>query len=184
MKIYTKTGDRGETGLVGGSRISKASARISAIGDVDELNAAIGVARLSSGGTELDKTLEWLQSALFDCGAELASPPGGRISFAAIDANSASRLEQSMDEQTEKLAPLKNFILPGGSPLAAHLHMARSIARRAERSVLSLHSREPVREELLIFLNRVSDWLFTAARTANMRAHTEDVPWKGAQASG
>lgn len=184
MKIYTKTGDRGETGLVGGSRISKASLRISAIGDVDELNGALGLVRLTSAGTELEPILIWLQSALFDYGAELASPPGGRISFAVLDAEGAARLEKSIDEQTELLPPLKNFILPGGSPLAAHLHMARSIARRAERSVLSLHQHEPVREELLIFINRVSDWLFTAARTANRLAGTEDVPWKGGQASG
>jgi len=184
VKIYTKTGDKGETGLVGGSRISKASSRINAIGDVDELNAAIGVARTESTNNELDPMLAWLQSALFDLGAELASPPGGRISHSPLPADASSRLEQDIDRQTEGLPQLQNFILPGGSKLAAHLHLARCISRRAERSCLTLHSDEPLRQELLVFMNRVSDWLFVAARTANQLEGIEDVAWTASQASG
>jgi cob(I)alamin adenosyltransferase len=183
MKIYTKTGDKGETGLVGGSRIPKASARITAIGEVDELNAAVGMARASDARSQLDTNLAWIQSRLFDLGAELASPPGSRMSFAMLDSDASSRLERSIDEFTADLPPLKNFILPGGSQMAAHLHMARSICRRAERSVLALHSHEPQRREVLIFLNRLSDWLFVAARKANQVENVEDVAWHGSQAS-
>ncbi|MEA2553138.1 MAG: cob(I)alamin adenosyltransferase [Fimbriimonadaceae bacterium] len=184
MKIYTKTGDKGHTGLVGGSRISKASDRIQAIGDVDELNATIGLARTAGHGSELDSNLEWLQSALFDVGAELACVPGGRISVAPLADNVVERLEKSIDAQTESLPLLQSFILPGGSKLGAHLHLARCVCRRAERSVLCLHGHEPVRKEVLVFLNRLSDWLFVAARTANRNEKIEDVPWKAAETSG
>lgn len=184
MKIYTKTGDRGDTGLVGGSRVAKASARIQAIGDVDELNASIGVARCEASGFPLDEDLAWLQSALFDIGAELASPPGSRIGFATLPGTAVSRLESSMDEQTASLPPLRNFILPGGSRLASSLHFARCICRRAERSVLALHEKEAVRSEVLVFLNRLSDWLFVCARTANQNARVDDVPWQAAETSG
>lgn len=184
MKIYTKTGDHGETGLVGGSRIAKTSARIEAIGDVDELNAAIGVARTYSEHHELDPTLAWIQNALFDLGAELASPPGGRISFAPLPEDAAQRLEHSIDLQTAELPALRNFILPGGAPLGAHLHFARCVCRRAERAVLNLHEHEPLRAELLAFLNRLSDWLFVSARTVNRIAGIEDVLWEASQASG
>ena len=178
MKIYTKTGDKGETGLVGGSRISKNSDRIQAIGDVDELNAAIGVARSEGVTGSLASTLEWLQSALFDLGAELASPPGAKITFVILTIAAAEKLEQDIDEQTANLPPLKNFILPGGSRLAAQLHLARTICRRAERSALKLHEQKALRPEVLTFLNRLSDWLFVAARTANKLENVEDVPWQ------
>ena len=178
MKIYTKTGDKGETGLVGGSRISKNSDRIRAIGDVDELNAAIGVARAENVPILLAETLAWLQSALFDLGAEIASPPGSKINFAILTNEAAEKLEQDIDKQTANLPPLKNFILPGGSKLAAQLHLARTICRRAERSVLKLHEQEALRPEVLTFLNRLSDWLFVAARTANKLENVDDVPWQ------
>jgi cob(I)alamin adenosyltransferase len=177
MKIYTKTGDKGETGLVGGSRISKVSPRIQAIGDVDELNAVIGVARAELPPKELDETLAWLQDALFDLGAELASLPSAKISFAPLPESAAKRLEEGIDTQTSLLPPLKNFILPGGSRLAAQLHLARCVCRRAERSVLALHKEQALRPAVLAFLNRASDWLFLSARTANRLERIDDVPW-------
>ena len=184
MKIYTKTGDKGETGLVGGKRIAKNSACMQAIGDVDELNACIGLARAEHPPEELDQTLAWLQSALFDLGAELASVPGHKLSFAALQTADSEKLEQDIDRQTEQLPPLKNFILPGGSKLAARLHVARSVCRRAERSALAFHEERALRPEVLAFLNRLSDWLFVAARTANKLSGIEDVPWESSRASG
>lgn len=177
MKIYTGTGDKGETGLIGGSRTKKASLRIQSIGDVDELNASIGVARTNETPRELADTLGWIQAALFEVGAELASVPGGKRAQATIDEEASKRLERSIDEMEVSLAPLKSFILPGGCRLAADLHLARGVCRRAERSVLALHEKEPQRTELLVFLNRLSDWLFVAARTANRSASIADVPW-------
>lgn len=169
MKIYTKTGDAGQTGLIGGTRVPKNHPRIAAIGDVDELNASLGFL----GNQPLVREI---QGWLFELGAELASPGDDR--FQTLSLKEIERLEASMDEQTAELEELKNFILPGGSPEAAHLHLARSICRRAERSVLDLHEREPVREAPRVFLNRLADWLFVSARTANRVAHVEDVSWK------
>ena len=184
MKIYTKTGDKGETGLVGNARVKKTSARIQAIGEVDELNAAIGLARTESQGAEIDEELARIQSSLFDLGAELASLPGAKITFAILDPTAVENLERSIDEQTANLEPLKNFILPGGSKLAAQLHLARCVCRRAERSVLQLHEEEPLRSEVLVFLNRLSDWLFVSARTANHQSGIDDVAWQPSKTSG
>jgi cob(I)alamin adenosyltransferase len=170
MKIYTKTGDDGTTGILGGARTSKTSARINAIGDVDELNACLGLCR--------GQDMAWIQSVLFEIGAELASPPGGRIESRTVSSTHAERLEHQIDAMTGDLPPLKNFILPGGSGAAANLHLARAVCRRAERSVLVLHNEEPQRMELLVFLNRLSDWLFVAARTANAREGVPDVAWQ------
>lgn len=171
MKIYTKTGDDGTTGLVGGSRIGKDSPLIQAIGDVDELNALIGIARTHGAG-DLDDTLGKIQNWLFDLGAELATPPGGRFNNDSIGEANIDYLEQSIDSLTGQVEPLRNFILPGGSPLAAALHHARTVCRRAERSVIAL-GRE--RAEPVTLLNRLSDWLFTAARYANRERG--DVIW-------
>ena len=179
MKIYTRTGDDGETGLVGGSRTSKTDIRIQAIGDVDELNAAIGLVRAEQSLPQIDPTLAWLQSALFDLGAELASLPGARITFQILSEDAPKRLETDIDDQTAELPPLRTFILPGGSRLASQLHVARAVCRRAERSVLALHQEQALRPVLLAFLNRVSDWLVVAARTATRPERREDVPWKG-----
>ncbi len=174
MKIYTKTGDDGSTGLLGGTRISKTNLRIQAIGDVDELNAAIGFARI-----EWDSELfESVQSSLFDLGAELAAPKGGKFDVAGPSNTRAAELEGSMDEMEATLSPLKNFILPGGGEAAARLHLARSICRRAERSVIALNENEQVSVESRVFLNRLSDWLFVAARFANAGQSIEDVPWR------
>lgn len=176
MKIYTKTGDAGTTGLIGGERIAKNSLRIGAIGAVDELNAQIGWVR-SLGSWELDADMEWMQNLLFDLGAELASPTEHARQHRAISPEKIGRVEESIDAQTEMLEPLRNFILPGGSELAARIHIARGACRRAERSILELNEHEPVSGEALAFINRLSDWLFVAARTANRVNGVMDVKW-------
>lgn len=179
MKIYTKTGDSGTTGLIGGGRIAKNSLRMAAIGDVDELNAAIGLARTTEPCFPvLDRELELIQNWLFDLGAELASPTDHPRKHRAIGSVQVDNLEESIDRQTSELDPLRHFILPGGGELASRLHLARCICRRAERAILELNAHEPVGAEALIFVNRLSDWLFTAARTANRLAGVMDVRWE------
>lgn len=178
MKIYTRTGDDGTTGLLGGDRVAKVSPRIAAIGDVDELNALIGIARLHSAEQDLDRDLFRIQNWLFDLGSELACPPGGKFDLVAITEKHSEVLEASIDAMTDRLPPLKAFILPGGSPLAAQLHLARCVCRRAERSLIALSSTEPLRAETLRFLNRLSDWLFVAARTANAVQRVVDIEWQ------
>ncbi|HVT14109.1 MAG TPA: cob(I)yrinic acid a,c-diamide adenosyltransferase [Fimbriimonadaceae bacterium] len=177
MKIYTRTGDSGTTGLIGGARIAKNSLRMTAIGDVDELNAAIGMAR-SHGAGSLDAELATIQNWLFDLGAELASPTEHARQYKAISEAQTARLEESIDRQTEALEPLREFILPGGSSLGAALHLARCICRRAERSILELNAHEPLDRDSLVFVNRLSDWLFVAARTANRLDGVMDVKWQ------
>lgn len=176
MKIYTKTGDEGTTGLIGGARIAKASLRMTAIGDVDELNAAIGLARAASDA--MDAVLGPTQSWLFDLGGELASPNEHARMHRVSWASQIETLERSIDALTANLEPLRHFILPGGSEFAARLHFARCVCRRAERSILALHEHEPVNAEPRVFVNRLSDWLFTAARTANQTAGVQDVKWE------
>ena len=171
MNIYTGTGDAGETGLLGGDRVSKGSLRIAAIGDVDELNAAIG---LVGGGPELDR----LQCWLFDLGAELAAPPGGKFDKASVGAAHVAWLETAIDRHMAALPPLRAFVLPGGCAAAAALHFARVVCRRAERAILALHEVEPVRENARVFVNRLSDYLFAAARSANAAAGVADVEWR------
>lgn len=179
MKIYTKTGDAGETGLFGGTRVSKASARVAAYGDVDELNSVLGVARLHPIDEARDALLQQIQSELFDVGAELAARPGKDVGIPLVDDGDIERLERAIDAAEEELAPLESFILPGGSPGAAHLHLARTVCRRAERSVVGLAAGEAVRPEIVRYLNRLSDLLFVLARLANTRAGVADVPWRG-----
>jgi cob(I)alamin adenosyltransferase len=182
VKIYTRTGDRGDTGLIGGARTGKDNPRIAAIGDVDELNAALGVARTLASDSDLDETLMRIQCWLFDLGAELASPEGGRMRVETLTGAETVALEESIDDQTAALPPLRNFILPGGSPLAAQLHYCRGVCRRAERSVVALSRTERQREETLVFLNRLSDWLFVSARTANRVSGVSDLEWKRQEA--
>ena len=167
-KIYTKTGDSGETGLGDNSRISKASARIAAIGAVDETNSAIGVARLDAQG-DSDTMLARIQNDLFDLGADLCVPQDGRKAEGRLRIANAQveRLEREIDAMNEKLAPLTSFVLPGGAALAAHLHLARAIARRAEAAMVALAGEEKINEAALRYINRVSDHLFVMARTAN-----------------
>lgn len=178
MRIYTKTGDTGSTGLVGGDRVQKDDLRIDAIGHVDELNAALGVARAFAHESRLDSQLERIQHELFDFGAELATPTDSRFANESMTAADVERLETSIDEMVEVLPPLKNFVLPGGTHLAAHLHKARTICRRAERTIVTLQRQDTLRPELLFYLNRLSDWLFTAARMANFEQGAPDVLWQ------
>jgi len=177
MKLYTKSGDDGTTGLYGGTRISKTSSRINAIGDVDELNAAIGLARVHADGDSLDPMLEKFQNWLFDLGSELACPVGGKFQLARITDRQIEIIERSIDTLSEPLPPLKAFILPGGTALAAHLHLARCVCRRAERAVIELTEEARVNDSIRVFLNRFSDWLFVAARTANHSRHVHDIEW-------
>jgi cob(I)alamin adenosyltransferase len=174
MKIYTRTGDGGTTGLIGGGRIGKESERIGAIGDVDELNAVLGLAASMVGDAELKDRIESIQCRLFDIGAELAS---GSDSAPRLSDEDVKELEVSIDGMSDSLAPLKAFILPGGNPSASVLHLARTVCRRAERSTLSLHRSEPVGETVRAYLNRLSDWLFVAARYVNASAGIPDVEW-------
>ena len=176
-KIYTKTGDGGETGLSDGSRVPKQSLRIAAIGAVDECNSAIGVARLDAEG-DMDAMLARIQNDLFDLGADLSMPEDAKRSEGAlrIAGSQVERLEREIDAMNEKLAPLKSFVLPGGTALAAHLHLARAIARRAERLMVELGATERLNQHALHYANRLSDHLFVMARTAN-DAGMGDVLW-------
>lgn len=223
MKIYTKTGDRGVTGLLGPLRVKKNHPRIAAYGEVDELNAAIGVVRAefaregaagvgeranASGdaartrraasasasaartrargrsatrptfATHLDALLAQIQSDLFVVGAQLATQPGVRAAVAPVGRAHVSRLERAIDATTARLAPLSSFILPGGTPLAAHFHLARTVCRRAERAIVALAADEPVPPNVIVYVNRLSDLLFVLARGANAAAGIVDTPWR------
>ena len=174
-RIYTKTGDSGETGLGDGSRVSKASARITAIGAVDEANSAIGVARVVADG-EMDAMLARIQNDLFDLGADLSVPEDGRKAEGRLRIAEAqvARLEGEIDALNANLAPLTSFILPGGTALAAHLHLARAIARRAEAAIVAMAAQETINSAAIRYANRLSDHLFVMARAAN---GGEDVLW-------
>jgi cob(I)alamin adenosyltransferase len=179
-KIYTKTGDAGETALGDGSRVAKHSMRVAAYGTVDELNATLGMARLQATGDMADR-LAAIQNDLFDLGADLCTPgmekdadreyPALRIIEAQV-----LRLETEIDAMNAKLDPLRSFILPGGSPLSAHMHMCRTVARRAERMSVELATMESVNPEGVKYLNRLSDWFFVAGRVANNDGK-DDVLW-------
>ena len=179
-KIYTRTGDKGDTALGNGTRVAKHDARVNAYGTSDELNAFIGVARLEAEG-EMDDALSRIQNDLFDLGADLCRPemekdaeadyPPLRIAQSQVD-----RLEAEIDVMNQALQPLRSFILPGGSRLAAHLHVCRTVARRAERLAVELADAEPVNPVAVRYLNRLSDWFFVAARVANENGRT-DILW-------
>lgn len=179
MKLYTKTGDDGTTGLFGGGRVPKASPRVDAYGTVDETNAFIGMARTTRLDPAIDAVLAHVQEDLFTLGAELACVPGKEAKLAATPLGEAdiTRLEAAIDAADGACPPLASFVLPGGSPQAAALHIARTVCRRAERAVLGLHD-GPVRREVVIYLNRLSDLLFALARQSNVVAGVPDVPWK------
>ncbi len=176
MKIYTKTGDDGTTGLYGGQRTSKASLRILAIGDVDELNACLGLARCEVKDPQCSTQLMEIQNRLFDLGAVLAQPTGA--SRAGILPGDIAGLEDSMDLISEDLPELRAFILPGGSRSAAILHLARTVCRRAERSLTHLNLTEAVDQATLMYLNRLSDWLFMAARWCNHVDGHPETEWR------
>jgi len=176
MKVYTKTGDEGQTGLLGSERVSKTSDVIEAIGQVDELNSILGWVAVVASGAIHDR-LQRLQKLLFDLGGELAQSQETSRTIRSISATDIEELEQEIDLMDSNLPPLRNFILPGGAELAARLHIARSVCRRAERCVLRQHLQHPLRDELPTFLNRLSDWCFMAARQANQEAHIDDILW-------
>lgn len=180
MKIYTKTGDTGETGLFGGPRVLKDHPRIEAYGTVDELNSVIGVVRAVGTEAELDRLLARVQNELFSVGAELASSKPGKGHSHAIADEHVKYLEQAIDQFEAALTPLKQFILPAGTPAAAALHLARTVCRRAERRLVTLDQLpgESVSATVIIYLNRLSDLLFVLARVANHQAGTRDVPWE------
>jgi cob(I)alamin adenosyltransferase len=179
MKLYTKTGDDGTTGLFGGGRVPKTSARVDAYGTVDETNASIGVARAAPLDAAIDGVLAQVQGDLFTIGAELACVPGkeGKLGMALIGAEDIARLERAIDAADAACQPLKSFVLPGGTPQAAALHVARTVCRRAERAVLAMTD-APARDDIVIYLNRLSDLLFALARQANVVAGVPDVPWR------
>ncbi|MBS1718130.1 MAG: cob(I)yrinic acid a,c-diamide adenosyltransferase [Armatimonadetes bacterium] len=178
MKIYTKTGDDGTTGLLGGSRVSKTELQIEVVGGLDELNSCIGVATAIGPSKSLKDRLNQVQGWLFEMGAYVAAEDDEWRSKFPPPSQAIETLEQWMDEYESKLPPLKNFILPGGCPLGAQMHHARSICRRVERDVWRLHHQTPVEPELLVILNRLSDWLFLAARWANAQAKVSETLWK------
>jgi len=179
MKLYTKTGDDGTTGLFGGGRVKKASQRVEAYGTVDETNATIGVARATGLSPWIDVVLARVQEDLFTLGAELACVPGkeAKLPAAPIAEADIARLEAAIDDADAACPALTSFVLPGGSPQAAALHVARTVSRRAEREVLALED-APARREVVVYLNRLSDLLFALARRANVDAGVADVPWK------
>ncbi|OUD09445.1 ATP:cob(I)alamin adenosyltransferase [Marivivens niveibacter] len=179
-KIYTRTGDAGETALGNGSRVAKHSARVTAYGTVDELNATVGLARLHATGDLADQ-LSAIQNDLFDLGADLCRPDMEKDDEAPYPvlrmiASQVDRLETEIDAMNANLEPLRSFILPGGSALAAHLHMCRTVARRAERLSVELASMESVNDIGVKYLNRLSDWFFVASRVANNNG-ADDILW-------
>jgi cob(I)alamin adenosyltransferase len=187
MAIYTRGGDRGETGLLGGARVPKSDPRVEAYGDVDELNCFLGAARSALGGPDADGIFEKLgrlQEECFALGALLASAPGAAAKLPApydrgLPAEAAARLEAEIDAWDAGLEPLKTFVLPGGGPAGAALHVARGVARRAERAAVRLSESDPIPDGILIYLNRLSTWLFMAARRANKTAGRPETPWLG-----
>jgi cob(I)alamin adenosyltransferase len=178
MRIYTKTGDTGETGLFGGQRVSKDHIRVEAYGAVDELNANLGVARAILADTGLLRLLADLQARLFELGGDLATPPARERRPASINDGDVLWLEQQIDAFEAELPPLKTFVLPAGTPGAAQLHVARTVCRRAERRCVTLSQAEPDTTPLAVmFLNRLADLLFVLTRVANYRAGVDDEPW-------
>ncbi len=181
MSIYTRTGDEGETGLFGGGRVPKDHPRVSAYGDVDELNSAVGVVRATAPVEFFDPLLESVQRDLFAIGGHLATPDPERVTRAlekaTLSEDRVAEFERTIDAADQELPPLRAFVLPAGTPKAAALHLARTVCRRAERSVVRLGQEAEVHPLFIVYLNRLSDLLFTLARLANHRAGTGDVTW-------
>jgi cob(I)alamin adenosyltransferase len=179
MKIYTKTGDDGETGLWGGLRVRKDAIRVRAYGGADELNASLGLLRTCGLDRDIDERVTRIQSELFVLGSDLATP-GEATNIPRVEAAYTTRLEQEIDQFEAELAPLQQFILPGGTQAAAHAHFARTVCRRAERDTVMLADSEgePINAEVLPYLNRLSDWLFVLGRVINARAGVVDTPWE------
>jgi len=178
MKIYTKSGDDGSTGLLGGSRTSKSDRRVDCVGAIDELNAAIGWAAVAVADASQLESLRIVQNELFVVGSHLAAPDVlAAKSIPPMDEASIDRLEMEIDAATERLPPLRNFILPGGCEASARLHLARTVCRRSERSIVAFAQDRPVAPIVTIYLNRLSDWLFVQARLANHLAGVADIVW-------
>ena len=182
MKVYTKRGDGGETDLLGGLRVSKDDSRVAAYGEVDELNACLGVCAAATRHDDLRQGLLKIQGWLFDLGAYLASPDDARRERGGVpepEDEDVAELEARIDALEEELEPLKRFILPGGTAAAAAFHVARTVCRRAERRAVALHRSEAVSATSLRFLNRLSDLLFVMARVENRRSGVPDIEWEG-----
>lgn len=185
MTFYTRTGDKGETGLFGGTRVPKTHPRVAAYGTVDELNSHLGAARAAlSGDAELDAALARVQGECFVLGALLATPADKAEALGApfaqgLPAGAAERLEKEIDAWSAGLPALKTFVLPGGGPAGAALHVARAVARRAEREIVELSAREAAPAGVIPYVNRLSTWLFAAARRINAREGRAETPWTG-----
>jgi cob(I)alamin adenosyltransferase len=179
VPIYTRTGDEGETGLFGGGRVPKDDPRVEAYGEVDELNAAVGLARSFPLPADVTPLLQEVQDQLFTVGSVLATPAGTKAAahVPQVKAEWASQMEKAIDRFDGELPALRQFILPGGNGAASALHLARTVCRRAERRVLALVRGGQVSRDVLVYLNRLSDFLFTLARIANFRAGVHDIPW-------
>ena len=179
MKIYTRTGDDGTTGLIGGQRVAKSDPRLECIGTIDELNAAIGLAAVVAEPGICD-ALHAVQNDLFNLGSHMAIPDvdSASLLLPAFDETLVTRLEMQIDSAEHELQPLGQFILPGGSESAARLHIARTVCRRAERLLVTYAQDRPIPVVIVTYMNRLSDWLFVQARLANHRAGVADVPWK------
>lgn len=179
MKIYTKTGDSGDTSLFGGQRVPKDALRIEAYGTVDELNSTLGIVVADGPGPDIAGILSQIQHQLFDLGADLATPRSVvKGSIRRIEPRDSDWLEHQIDKIEPQLKTLRSFILPGGTMVAAHLHFARTVCRRAERVVVRLSRNEDIGEGLTMYLNRLSDLLFVLARFANQNASVPDIRWK------
>ncbi len=181
VAIYTRSGDQGETGLFGGGRVPKDAPRVEAYGGVDELNAVLGVARAAGLPDDLDALTGRIQGQLFELGADLATPPDSaarKSKVVRLGSDSATELEVEIDRCEEQLEPLQTFILPGGDPAGAALHLARTVCRRAERRTIALARADHVGDAVVPYLNRLSDLLFVMARLANTRAGRPEQPWQ------
>ncbi len=178
MHIYTKSGDKGQTGLLGGKRVSKSNLRIATVGNLDELNAILGVLLTLNPPENMASVLQQAQDDIFVIGAEIADPEKKYVDSRVGEAH-VKNLESSIDELEAKLPRLKNFILPGGTPFAAHAHLARAICRRTERCLVRLNEKVGLNNEhIMIYVNRLSDLLFMLARLDNFEKHTREIPWK------
>lgn len=178
MKIYSRTGDAGDTSLFGGGRVRKSSVRVEAYGTVDELNSLLGLVRTYTLPQPAPEWLETVQNTLFYLGADLAAPNEGRAGHTVrLDSAAVATLERAIDTMDEALPPLRNFILPGGTAPAATLHVARTVCRRAERVCVALNDVEPINPAVLVYLNRLSDFLFTLARWVNLHAGESETKW-------
>ena len=179
MKIYTKTGDKGTTSLFGGTRVSKHNLRIEAYGTVDELNAVLGLLADQEANAHRAEELRGIQSYLFTIGSHLAAAPGKKKLdyLPALTPDAVTELEKSIDGMDSKLEPLKYFILPGGHQAISYSHLARTVCRRAERRCTALHDLEPIDDHIIVYLNRLSDYLFTLGRMLARELEVKEIPW-------